>query len=152
MSYGTHAAASRCGEGEHDSVGNEAAARQERSGERSPRRNVFPPKKGYLPSQTPTRGDNQSKRRRRSAIDEQTKNHRGRLWFRPCAYCCATDLSPSLPTKLADGLGLKDTPLAWRDAPRAFGSSALSNVRREIRQTTCYRIFCNIPQVTCSVK
>ncbi len=38
----------------------------------------------------------------------------------------ATHLSPSLPTKLADGLGLKDTPLAPRDTPRAYGSSALS--------------------------
>ena len=30
------------------------------------------------------------------------------------------NLSPSLPTKLADGLGLKDTPLAWRDTPRSL--------------------------------
>ncbi len=74
-----------------------------------------------------------------------------RLWFRQAHYC-ATDLSPSLPTKLADGLGLKDTPLAWRDAPRAFGSSVLSLYRREIRQTTVQFSGSNIPQLPFAVK
>ncbi len=68
------------------------------------------------------------------------------------AHCCATDLSPSLPTKLADGLGLKDTPLAWRDTPRAFGSSVLSLWQREIRQTIVQFSDFNIPQERFPVK
>ncbi len=51
----------------------------------------------------------------------KAKNHRGSCGL----YMRATErrytsLSPSVPTKLADGLGLKDTPLAWRDAPRSL--------------------------------
>lgn len=77
--------------------------------------------RGYLPSQTPTRGDNQSKRRRRSASTDKTKNHRGSCGFYERANVLRhTGLSPSVPTKLADGLGLKDTPLASRDAPRSL--------------------------------
>jgi hypothetical protein len=49
------------------------------------------------------------------------KNHRGRLWFYQRAIGQRlTGLSPSVPTKLADGLGLKDTPLAGRDTPQSL--------------------------------
>ena len=71
----------------------------------------------------------------------------GRLWFRNVR----TDLSPSMPTKLADGLGLKDTLLALRDTPRLGGSSVFSFGQREIRQTT-YLIIANIPQCGLTVK
>jgi hypothetical protein len=51
----------------------------------------------------------------------KTKNHRGSCGSYMRAYVLRhTSLSPSVPTKLADGLGLKDTPLALRDAPRSL--------------------------------
>ena len=64
--------------------------------------------------------------RRQPIEKEEKKSHpysnkkpQGILWFENMRLHNAAKSSPSLPTKLADGLGLKDTPLAVaRHTPR----------------------------------
>ncbi len=60
---------------------------------------------GYLLAQTPMQGDNLSKRRRRSAFGYKKEKPQVK------SVVSSTDLSLSLPAKLADGLGLKDVLL-----------------------------------------
>jgi hypothetical protein len=67
-------------------------------------------------------------------VPVQTKNHRSNLWL------ASTDLSLSLPAKLAGGLGLKDVPLApERDTPRIWVLRSPS-LCSEIRLTRIYQI------------
>ncbi len=81
------------------------------------------------------------------------KKPQGRLWSSTCATCVRHRLSPSLPAKLADGLGLKDTPLAWRDAPRSFGSSALLASSRRLGRQGPIRLYSDYTTspLTCQV-
>lgn len=121
--------------------------------------------RGYLPTQTPMRGDNRSKRRRRSAVKSRTE----KIELRPRSSHCpmllrcahgvtqtrapqqkkpqvksvvtATDLSLSLPTKLAAGFGLKDVRSARsRRIHPKVGSSVFRAVPK-IRLTRTIRLF-----------